>query len=138
MGLRICTKCGGEFPATVKYFRKRYSGERKGLHTECKECGKKRDKLRYNNKKSRSWYYKRKYGITIKDYNKMFTEQEGKCWMCSKHPTEFNKKLSVDHNHDTGKVRGLLCQGCNTKAEVIFNYKKNPDKWDKYLKEGER
>lgn len=56
---------------------------------------------------------KYKYGITIKEYNKMFESQEGRCAICSKHQTELKKRLSVDHSHESGKVRKLLCPTCN-------------------------
>jgi hypothetical protein len=53
------------------------------------------------------------YGITPEDYNKMFEEQNGCCCICNKHQSNFKKSLSIDHNHQTGKVRGLLCHHCN-------------------------
>lgn len=56
---------------------------------------------------------KSNYGITINDYNKMFDEQNGCCAICGKHQSEFSKALHVDHDHITGKIRGLLCQKCN-------------------------
>lgn len=49
-----------------------------------------------------------KYGLSTLDYNKMFDEQGGKCKICNK-----ELKLVVDHCHNTGKIRGLLCNGCN-------------------------
>lgn len=55
----------------------------------------------------------RKYGITIHDYNSMFDEQEGRCLICLKHQVELPTRLNVDHNHETGEVRGLLCNICN-------------------------
>jgi hypothetical protein len=66
-----------------------------------------------NPDKSRNRKLKSKYGISSDDYNKMFAEQEGKCKTCGRHQNEFNKRLSVDHNHTTKKVRGLLCDDCN-------------------------
>lgn len=56
----------------------------------------------------------REYGITLDQYNQMFEEQEGKCAICGKHQSELKFALAVDHNHDTGEVRGLLCRKCNT------------------------
>jgi hypothetical protein len=55
---------------------------------------------------------KAKYGVTASAYSAMLVAQGGKCATC---PTEHTvrKKLSVDHCHSTGKVRGLLCQPCN-------------------------
>lgn len=63
--------------------------------------------------RQRDYKYRINYGISIQDYNRMFTEQNGCCAICKRHQTEFNKKLHVDHNHETGKVRGLLCHNCN-------------------------
>jgi len=54
------------------------------------------------------------YGITLDDYNKMFAEQEGKCSICGTHVCSTGRALAVDHDHETGKVRGLLCANCNT------------------------
>ncbi len=54
-----------------------------------------------------------RYGITLEDYNQMFIEQEGKCAICGKHQSELQRALFVDHDHNTGEVRGLLCNNCN-------------------------
>jgi hypothetical protein len=51
----------------------------------------------------------KKYGITIVDYNLMGESQDWKCACCGKP----NVKLCVDHDHQTGRVRGLLCKFCN-------------------------
>jgi hypothetical protein len=56
---------------------------------------------------------KKTYGITIEDYNKMFEEQKGCCAICGRHQSEEKKRLHTDHDHATGKVRGLLCVKCN-------------------------
>lgn len=61
---------------------------------------------------SRNRALKRCYGITSEDYNKMIFEQDFKCKLCLNSPAS-DKRLHVDHNHDTGKVRGLLCHQCN-------------------------
>jgi hypothetical protein len=55
---------------------------------------------------------KKHYGITLEDYNEMFSAQDGKCAICSGGPNG-EKRLCVDHCHSTGKVRGLLCDKCN-------------------------
>jgi hypothetical protein len=51
------------------------------------------------------------YGITVEDYIKLFNLQHGRCIICSEKPTK--RRLSVDHDHKTGKIRGLLCHKCN-------------------------
>ena len=56
--------------------------------------------------------YKIKYGITIEDYDRMFEEQSGLCAICG-NPPEEGQLLNVDHDHETGKVRALLCFTCN-------------------------
>ena len=53
------------------------------------------------------------YGITLIDYNRMLAEQKDCCYICKSHKNNFNKRLHVDHNHKTGKVRALLCHYCN-------------------------
>ena len=61
----------------------------------------------------RNGHYKRKYGISIEDYNNKFEEQEGKCAICGTHQLELKRRFVVDHHHDTGAVRSLLCYSCN-------------------------
>lgn len=85
----------------------------------CKKCDNKRKEIGRNEDNRRNWYYKKHYGITLKDYNKMFIEQEGCCKICGIHQVEVDKRLAIDHNHTTGEVRGLLCDPCN-KALGIF------------------
>ena len=58
---------------------------------------------------------KRIYGITIDEYDKMFEEQNGVCAICSTFEVENTRgRLCIDHDHRDGRVRGLLCIGCNT------------------------
>lgn len=63
---------------------------------------------------------KKHYGIGIEDFDAMFAAQSGVCAICSKPERAVDKKtqqirdLAVDHDHETGAVRGLLCSGCNT------------------------
>jgi hypothetical protein len=56
---------------------------------------------------------KRKYGITPERWQELFAQQEGRCKICQKHQSEFKSTLCVDHNHENGQVRGLLCPSCN-------------------------
>lgn len=54
----------------------------------------------------------RKYGITGEQYLALYKFQGGKCAICRR-ATGRTRRLSVDHDHKTGKVRGLLCRACN-------------------------
>ena len=55
---------------------------------------------------------KRKYGITLEDYERMFEEHGGVCAICGESRPE-ERTLHLDHDHETGKIRGLLCFRCN-------------------------
>jgi hypothetical protein len=55
---------------------------------------------------------KSKYGIGLVEFNQMMYEQNGNCAICKK-PESRNQRLSVDHDHKTQEVRGLLCFACN-------------------------
>ena len=61
---------------------------------------------------------KRKYGITVQEYADLFHAQDGVCAICGSPETATRagkvKTLAVDHDHETGAVRGLLCSDCNT------------------------
>lgn len=77
---------------------------------------------------------KDKYGITLANYTEIFNKQNGNCAICGINQSELKKKLSVDHNHDNKKVRGLLCHQCNV---GIGMFKDSPDilkKAIRYLK----
>lgn len=72
-----------------------------------------RARKRYDTPESRLYRKKRhlrtKYGLTLEDYEVMKRLQNGVCPICRKR----TKRLYVDHSHDTGEVRGLLCNRCN-------------------------
>lgn len=78
---------------------------------------------RENPDKGYAGYLKRIYGITIKEYYKMLEDQGGGCAVCGKTPGENGRRLAVDHDHETGEVRGLLCSSCNT---GLGNFKDDP------------
>jgi hypothetical protein len=73
---------------------------------------------------------KSKYSLSAEDYIKMIEQQQNKCLICE---NEFSKKTfnhpCVDHNHETGKIRGILCRKCN----LSISYIENPDFLQKAL-----
>jgi len=75
----------------------------------------------------------KKYGISPEDYNRMFNEQGGKCAICGSHQSEFNRSLSIDHCHTTGKVRMLLCINCNSLLGMAKDDKNILEKAQAYL-----
>ncbi len=68
----------------------------------------------------RKYHLKYEYGLTLEDYHQRYSEQNGQCLICES-PQEL---LDVDHDHTTGKVRGLLCNQCNTALGLL---KDSPD-----------
>lgn len=79
----------------------------------------------------RNDYLMRKYGITEDQYLDKLKKQKDSCALCKKHQSNFSYRLHVDHNHKSGKVRGLLCYYCNFRrvgrhdfasAEALYSY----------------
>jgi hypothetical protein len=66
--------------------------------------------------KQKDWnrQLKRKYGISLQDYEQLLAETDHKCQICGKTEEENGKRLAVDHCHKTEEVRGILCDTCNT------------------------
>lgn len=53
------------------------------------------------------------FGLTTEQYRAMHLKHDGRCWICGNLPSGTRAFLCVDHDHDTGRVRGLLCDPCN-------------------------
>lgn len=120
--MRICTKCHKEkaesdFPAAITITRngKPYYKRR----PRCKDCvneyarhmrntNAQSDFFEVNGKRRSRRQLWEKYKLTPEDYIDMYGAQQGVCAIC-----QFAEAVVVDHDHDTGKVRSLLCQHCN-------------------------
>jgi hypothetical protein len=77
----------------------------------CKEC---RKEYHRSKQISRKWKYQTKYGITLEDYDEMLHSQNNCCAICGSNDAGGpGKRFTIDHNHATGEVRGLLCNNCN-------------------------
>ena len=64
---------------------------------------------------------KKKFNMSVTDYNNMFISQNGCCAICGIHQSKITRRLCVDHDHSNGNVRGLLCGVCNTRLGHIEN-----------------
>ena len=103
-GFMICSRCG-----ILKHVSKYYPAKlnKTGLQYHCKVC---------ENKNYKERATLRRYGLTYKAYQSMVELQENRCLICGKlggSKNNFGKQLGVDHKHDNGEIRGLLCYNCN-------------------------
>jgi hypothetical protein len=69
---------------------------------------------------------KKRYKLTLDEYNEMYRKQESKCGICGIHENNITKKLNIDHDHRTGKARELLCQKCNVALSYFENFDSKP------------
>jgi hypothetical protein len=72
--------------------------------------------------RQRAGHLKRKYGITIEQYDAMLEAQGGGCFICGRPPRE-DISLHVDHDHFTGEIRGILCFRCNN---ALADFQEDP------------
>ena len=134
---KVCPKCG------VKKERSEFHKDKNrndGLAGFCKKClVAKNKKWRENNPDkvkdymaSRIWY-KRKinYGLTKEKFFEMIKNQDSKCAICK---AGIDERCHVDHNHDTGQVRGLLCNNCNAGIGMLQDNPNILDAAAKYLR----
>lgn len=115
--------CCGEVKPTTEFTRRKNHGKW-GFYYYCKACvNKKRKQYSLDNPEKckrihKKHNLKKLYGLTIEDVGIILKNQNYKCAICGKEIFLFgsSKKLTahVDHDHKTGKIRGLLCQECNT------------------------
>lgn len=111
-------------------------------YSYCKECQSvlvkkwSADNIEYIKDKKKEYYLKNStpetrkrakllatYGITMEEFKEMESKQMGVCAICQQLPSGHKKVLCVDHCHETGIVRGLLCDDCNN---LLGRAKDNP------------
>lgn len=111
-GSAVCMRCKKRKPKRQFYITFRKTLQRR---TECNKCANKRVRkwkrthkyaLRLHNAK----YH---YGLTQSEYRELYKKHRFRCAICNKTAKENGKRMAIDHDHKTGKVRGLLCWHCN-------------------------
>jgi hypothetical protein len=115
--MKTCNTCGCEKEDTEFYLHRGGRTKEGYRAPTCKPCHAEKSKTWAKNNPDKVKAHRRKrnlktkYNITVEEYDKMFEEQQGKCFICSS--VADRRRLNVDHCHDTGKVRKLLCDKCN-------------------------
>lgn len=100
---RVCAMCSQEKPISAFNRGRRV---RDGIYPYCKPCGSARtvanDRLR-------------KYGVSASDFDALLANQDYRCAICRRTGEEADgRSLALDHSHQSGRIRGLLCFKCNT------------------------
>jgi hypothetical protein len=112
-GAKRCALCK-EVKPSADFYERALTVD--GLESKCKACISEKDRNRNvtpaARQRNRELKYRRKYGITIADYEAMLISQGNSCAICRRAP-EGTERLQVDHDHTTGHVRALLCLQCN-------------------------
>lgn len=130
--MRTCSKCGKEKPDDLFPKATYRSGRRAGSirwGKRCKACKSAYESATYfadhehkravrkiwrinNGESTKECQLRNKYGITLQDWGVMLGKQEGLCAICSS-VLDRGKYTHVDHDHNSGRVRAILCSGCN-------------------------
>ena len=125
---RVCIRC--QQRRQIPWNLRLAADHQDGVYV-CKFCKPKVPHDRYVNfdpkTYARDWNLQRRYGITCTDYDRLLAAQGGQCAICRKPPRK--NRLHVDHDHDSGKVRGLLCVSCNSKLEWLLTYRREASQY---------
>ncbi len=133
--MKQCNSCGESKPLSEYYNHRK---GRDGKYSFCRECAcaKSKDSYRQDRagalKRARTHCLKMRYGISDEQYAEMERKQNGCCAICGGLPIigRSRRYLDVDHCHETGEVRGLLCHPCNT---GLGGFRDNPDRMRKAI-----
>ena len=131
----FCNKCKKTLNIDSFYIRK--TGKKIGKPLSyCKECLSTQQKEYRKTTKGRVAYrrkhLKNTYDLTVEQFNQMYTNQNGCCVVCE--TPSGTKYLCVDHDHKTGKIRGLLCTFCNNLAGYIEKHPERIEQIKSYLR----
>lgn len=121
---RICTRCKIEKDRAQFYKRKEgIVGFRPWCKSCCREVRKKSKTTRAEKQRE---HLLNRYGLTVDQYQLLLEVQSYGCAICKRKDSGVRgkKNLAVDHDHETGRIRGLLCNSCNN---GLGRFKDNPE-----------
>jgi hypothetical protein len=94
-----------------------YRSNTRYFQRECKKCNRDRKYAWHHTesgkRSSANTKLKRRFGVTIEEYEKLLESVGGKCEICGAINSDNGHRLGIDHDHETGKIRGILCKACN-------------------------
>ena len=127
---KTCRNCGDTKPITEFSIKNKHRTQ--PYNSRCKECINAERREKFGNgrwakqpseplESSRARRLRYEYGITPDDYDAMYNYQCGRCAICGTHQNELAGRLNVDHDHETGQVRALLCGHCNRGLGMYYD-----------------
>lgn len=125
-----CSVCSEEKLISSDFYTTKQKGRpHPTVSAMCKKCHNAKHRKKYleesieDRKKRQEWmrrgHLSRKYGLTTEEFSAMILKQQNKCKICECDLDD----PQIDHDHDTGKIRGLLCRPCNMSLGLL---KENP------------
>lgn len=121
-----CTKCLKDRDISRFHRDARYKG---GYRHQCKDClaAYQRTYPR-TREQTRKWTIRYRYGLSPDEVSALEAAAGGLCGICSR-----RRPLVIDHDHDTGRVRGLLCRSCNAALSLFDAVPDAPDRIRNWL-----
>ena len=126
--MKKCSSCK-EHKSLSEFFK--HKNIKGGYRYQCKQC----ESIAYNKRRDhhtarkRKWYIENTYNMSYEEYETLRILQDDKCFICKADSND----LHIDHCHDTGEVRALLCSRCNTLLGRIENAPVDIEEYFKYL-----
>lgn len=114
--VRFCKQCGCNHPIGEFYVNSyKHPNGRTYKSLYCRKTTKQATRKYKQQHRDKEWVYslKARYGVSKETYEAMLAAQGGRCAGCGRPSSVFKKRLCVDHDHLTRKIRGLLCGDCN-------------------------
>lgn len=104
---------------------------KKSNNQRCISCGKERHNSWDTKDKMKDRYLRNAFGLTLEEFNELLGAQDNKCAICNSSIANGKGTFHVDHNHNTGNIRGLLCHYCNV---GLGNFRDNKILLEKAIK----